>query len=138
MNKKQFLLPHVVQRAGEFLALLGVVCFLFWKHEIGLFFGGMMFSIGLILCAISREKVEDEYINYLRLKSIFRVAVVFLVYSVVFPIVNYIAIRTIDFATWGSIITILGVIRQPWFLILLYLAIFKGSIILNTRKEAIE
>lgn len=97
-----------------------------------------MFSIGLILCAISREKVEDEYINYLRLKSIFRVAVVFLVYSVVFPIVNYIAIRTIDFATWGSIITILGVIRQPWFLILLYLAIFKGSIILNTRKEAIE
>lgn len=138
MNQKQFLLPHFVQIIGEVLTLLGVVCFLFWRHEIGLFFGGMIFSIGLLLCAISREKIEDEYINYLRLKSIFRVAVVYLAYAVIFPALKYIAIHTLDLTTLGNIMAILGIFGQPWFLVLLHLAIFKGSIILTSHKGMIE
>ncbi len=138
MNQKQFLLPHFVQTIGEALALLGVVCVLFWKHEMGLYFGGMIFSIGLLLCAISKEKIEDEYINYLRLRSIFRVAIVYLAYAVISPALRYTSARTLDIATWGTIWPVISLFGQPWFLVLLYLAIFKGTLILSSRKKMIE
>ncbi len=137
MNLK-FLLPHFMQYVGLFLFLIGVVGLCFAKADYVFFFSYLLVSVGLLLVAISKEKVEDEYMAYLRVRTVFILAVLALVYGVISPIANFLLVRMLDFSTVGKISIIRSVITGLPFVVGLYLLLFKGAIIVNTKSESLS
>ena len=137
MNQK-FLFPHAMQYVGLFLFLIGVAGLCLGNVDFVYFFAYMAVSIGLLLIAMSKETTEDEYIAYLRLKSVFMLAVLALVYAVVSPILNYLLVRIVDVSTIGKVNTVWYVITRLPFVVGLYLVLFKGAIIVNSKSESQE
>lgn len=125
-----------MQIVGAMVALAGTIGFFFHEDDMILFFAFIFFSIGILLCSISREKIEDEFISYLRTRSIFLVVMVYLVWAVIDPVLSYyVAPRAFDLSSWGRVSFVLGFLRSAQFFVLIYLLLFKGAIMLNSRKE---
>lgn len=91
----QFQLPHQFKKVGWFIVIGTFVVMLirkiadvdvFWLKEVLRY----IFLVGFLMISISKEKIEDEFVEMLRAKS-YRVAFVFSVlYALVQPYVNYI------------------------------------------------
>ena len=126
MNQK-FLLPHSVQYGGLLLFLAGVAGLCFFRADYVMFFSYVVVSVGLLLIAISKEKTEDEYIAYMRMRSVFLLAVLALVYSVLSFVANFLLVRMVDVSTFGKIKIIESVIVGLPFVVGLYLVLFHGK-----------
>lgn len=91
----QFQLPHRFKKIGWIIAITAFAFMLFrkfadidafWVKEVLRY----IFLVGFLMVSISKEKLEDEYIDSLRSKS-YRIAFVLTVlYALVQPYVNYI------------------------------------------------
>ena len=138
MVNQKFLLPHVVQYVGLFLFLVGIAGLCFGSADFIVFFSCGAVSAGLLLIAISKEKTEDEYIAYLRIRSVFILAVLSLVYLVLSIAANFLLVRMVDISTYGKIKFIENLIVSLPFVVGLYLVLFKGSIIVNSKSESQE
>lgn len=134
MYQNKFLLPHFVQYIGGALSVLADVCMCFYRCEIVFILG----VIGLLLMPISRERIEDEYIGYLRMRSIFYVVLVYMVYAVASPIVGFFCLRFMAFGTFIEVRNILLVLGSMPFLALLYFLLFKGAIMLGSKRKVAE
>ena len=138
MYHNKFLLPHFVQYIGGALLVLAAVCLCFYKCEMVLFLSLMLASIGLLLMVISREKIEDEYIGYLRMRSIFYVVLVYMVFAVAFSIVRFFCVRIMAFETFIQVNNILSVLGSLPCLAFLYSLLFKGAIVLGSKRKVAE
>lgn len=97
----QFQLPHRFKKIGWIIAItVFSLMFIrkfanidaFWVKEVLRY----IFLVGFLMVSISKEKLEDEYIDSLRSKS-YRIAFVFTVlYALVQPYVNYIVDFILD------------------------------------------
>ena len=137
MYQNKFLLPHFVQHIGAALLVLAAVCLCFCKCEMVLFLSLTAASIGLLLTVISRERTEDEYIGYLRMRSVFCVVLVYMVYAVASPVVSFFGGCLMAFETFVRISDILSVCGVP-LLALLYFLLFKGAVMLGSKRKVAE
>ncbi len=78
--------------------------------------------IGLLIVTISREKIEDEFIENLRSKSFSLAFIIGVIYVLAQPLVNYIVslILQSEKASFED----LGDFQILWFLLVIYLTAF--------------
>jgi hypothetical protein len=113
---KIFILPWYIKYIGAVIILLGflnglmqilsdtpIASFFDYNSDIKVFAVYAMFILGLTLMVFSKEKIEDEYLNYIRLKSfLISIAIhsmfffIFSFTSLTLPIVNFPAIILMD------------------------------------------
>lgn len=138
MKSFKFLLPHFMQYVGLILFLIGVAGLCFSTADYVFFFSYFLMAAGLLVIAISKEAIEDEYIMYLRVRSVFILAVLALVYGVISPLADFLLTRMFDISTVGKILIVRNVITGLPFIVGLYLLLFKGSLVVNTKSETQE
>lgn len=148
MYKKSFLFPHSCQQVGWWLiltCLILAVTFLCVIENTSDSFNTMrvlqasivvLSSIGLLLLCLSKEKIEDEYISYLRIRTTTWIIVYVFVVSAIRSILLLILPWFASVSVQGSIFTIMSVaITNPILLGIVYLIIFKLSIWFYNRKS---
>lgn len=90
--------------------------------------------LSLILLCISKEKEEDEYIQSLRAKSLFIVVVyAFIVNMIAISLSRYIMFHC-SMDTYASLNRIIYNCTNIPLMAVLYIAIFKGSLLINRFK----
>lgn len=143
MKIKKIMLPHWVQPISAAVAACGLAAMIASAMfeptsataEITLFFGYWALFFGLIATVFAREKTEDEFIDHLRLASIFRVTVCYVLWSVFAAIGSYLLPRMLTLETMGQVAWVAMWPNGAIFWILLYLVLFKGAIFANSRRE---
>lgn len=147
MNKKSYLLPHSYQIMGWWLMLASLACLLCYVviesagHNHNRMVGTAVGSVAtclpflsLILLCISKEKEEDEYIQSLRAKSLFIVVVyAFIVNMIAISLSRYIMLHC-SMDTYASLNRIIYYCTNIPLMTVLYIAIFKGSLLINKFK----
>ncbi|MDE6459583.1 MAG: hypothetical protein K2K52_01945 [Paramuribaculum sp.] len=135
MFYQKFLLPHFMQFVGTVMALIGIIGLCLGIMDAISFLCYIFLSVGILLVAISKEKTEDEFITYLRMRSIIVITVICLIYSVIMPIVQYFLMRNMDMAALGRISIAQNFITSKPVVVLLYILLFKSSIIINSKSD---
>lgn len=148
MYKKSFLFPHYCQKIGWCLLLtcliLAVTFFCVLDNSANSFntlrvLQGLIIilsSVGIMLLCLSKEKLEDEYISYLRTRIAVWIIVYVFVVSAVRIIMSWTLPLFLSVHTQGLIMTIISVaITNPILLGIVYLIIFKLSIWFYNRKS---
>lgn len=148
MYKKSFLFPHCCQQIGWWLiltCLILAVTFLCVIENTSDSFNTarvlqasifVLSSIGLMLLCLSKEKIEDEYISYLRTRIVTWIIVYVFVVSAVRSILLFILSWFAPVSGQGWIFTIMSVaITNPILLGIVYIIIFKLSIWFYNRKS---
>lgn len=138
MDYRKFLLPCRAKFIGLALAIAGAcglfLCDLFFVN----FFSYIILTAGLLLVAVSREKDEDEYITFIRMRAIFYMAVICVLYTVLSPVVDYVAVHSCSLGTRSNIsLFSYGVSRLPSILFL-YIVLFRLSLMQTMPKEYAE
>lgn len=154
MERKSFLLPHWCQKMGWwmlaafllFLVVALVVSSFDDKHvfEVAEAFDGLAFAIlavlpyaGLTFICISREKEEDEYIQYVRTRSAFWVVIVAFVFGMLKIAYTQFAARYFGIEAM-QILAYVGIVFSIPTLAIVYLIIFKVSLFVNRMKSRKE
>ena len=151
MYRKSFLFPHSCQQIGWWLILtcltLAVTFLCVIENASGTFNTARVLqasifvlialsSIGLLLLCLSKEKIEDEYISYLRTRIATWIIVYVFVVSAIRSVILLILPRFASVSVQGQISTIMSVaITNPILLGIVYLIIFKLSIWFYNRKS---
>lgn len=135
MFYQKFLLPYFMQFIGAALTVCGIVALGISHIDAMMFVAYILLSVGLLLIALSKEKAEDEYITYLRMRSIITVAIVCMIYSVISPFCDYLLNHYLDFTRYLMVRNIQVLITTTPLITLLYLVLFKGSILLNSKRD---
>lgn len=121
-------LPHSFKKIGIALVVISIL-FLFARKLFSLeitetikFISKRVVLVGLLIIAISREKVEDEMIKTMRAQAFSMAFIAGVVYTLVQPLINYVASYLIekDNEPLGD----LGDFQVLWFLLTMYLLFF--------------
>mgnify|MGYP003451619346 FL=1 len=148
MKKKTYLLPHIYQKIGWWLAgasLAGWLLFfvsasLSSTITIGTVYNILMSvltflpSVALILISLSQEKQEDEYIQNIRARSVFMVVVFAFIVKMLFFSATQFFVRFCPLEIYGRL-SCLQLFTSVLVLAFLYLVIFKGSIYIDYIKS---
>lgn len=150
MEKKTYLLPHKCQTVGWWLLLLSLISIPVFitldSHghlanggDIGgwvaMFIATCLPYIAIVLVCLSREKVEDEYINHLRVRSVFYVVVFAFIIGMLELASGFISSRLLTVGQMGQVAFYTKILTNPMILAVVYLLLFKGSILINTLKS---
>ena len=148
MKKKTYLLPHIYQKIGWWLAgasLAGWLLFfvsasLSSTITIGTVYNILMSvlpflpSVALILICLSQEKQEDEYIQNIRARSVFMVVVFAFIVKMLFFNATQFIVSFCPLEIYGRL-SCLQLFTSVLVLAFLYLVIFKGSIYIDYIKS---
>lgn len=152
MKTRTFLFPYWCQKTGWWLAAISLIWWITiiiqalldsencvempdWMIQPTLFLSFILPSAALFLVCLSREKQEDEYIEYIRSRSVFVVAIIgFITALIYFPFTN-IGVRLLEFSEYKTYMVYIQIFINPIILTLLYLIIFKGSLFINWIKS---
>ena len=153
------MLPHVWQKVGMILLalclLVFAVCFRavihdrvlvntsYWKESFGRDWGSgpgvVLFTIGVVLVAISREKEEDERVCAIRQQTVIRTVVLYLIIGAISMVANLFITRWIKEA--NTMLMVIWIKRYltcvPAF-ILYYVLIFKVSLWSDNKRSGDE
>ena len=147
MNTKSILMPHICHKIGWWTLLLAVTITLV-KTILLYFFGGeimdvagymarishLILIISLSLICLSKEKIEDEMISGLRLKSIGYTAWFFFIVALVVSLLLMVQPVDSDITLYLSE---LFLICMPVGLAGLYLVIFKVMLWKSKKQEVL-
>ena len=151
--KKQHLLPHAWQWVGlgDLVAglVLGIVIYVpdVIRGEFGMsgrmermeVLGTLSYHLLLPLSAIilcfSRERIEDERIAELRMKSLATTAIIFVILLIIGPVVSFFMVRLCSPTIMGKYHLLLG---QSWWMLFVYLLIFKISYWVQNKRYSHE
>lgn len=122
-----FKLPNYWKKIGWVLLIISLVLVLAIKFMDGNFdvlksILEKAMLIGLLIITISREKIEDEFIQALRSKSFSFAFIVGVIFVLIQPLVNYIVLLL--FKPEKLIFQDLGDFMILWFLLIVYLTTF--------------
>ena len=122
-----FKLPNYWKKIGWSLFLVSLVLTLSTKLldgnfdlQISILKKAML--IGLLIVTISREKIEDEFIENLRSKSFSLAFIIGVIYVLAQPLVNYIVSLILE--SEKASFEDLGDFQILWFLLVIYLTAF--------------
>lgn len=149
MNKKSYLLPHACQKAGWWMLLASVVCLLILLAldvagvRLNWGYAGPIMGIlstflplfSLMLVCISQEKEEDEYIQSLRARAVFIVVVYTFIINMISDSLSHTLIHTLPFVTYGTLREIIYACTNVPLMAVIYLVIFKGTLLINQIKS---
>lgn len=148
MYKKSFLFPHYCQKIGWCLLLICLILaatfFCFLDNAVNSFnslrvLQGLIIilsSVGLMLLCLSKEKLEDEYISYIRMRIAIWIIVYVFVVSAIRIVLSWTLPLFLSVHSQGVIMTIISVaITNPILLGIVFLIIFKLSIWVYNRKS---
>ncbi|WP_420573424.1 hypothetical protein [Kordia sp.] len=125
---KNFGLPHSFKKIGIALVVLSIVFLLARKlfsieiSETIRFISKRVVLIGLLVIAISKEKIEDEMIKTIRGQAFSMAFIAGVVYTLIQPAINYIASLIVE--DNNDPLTDLGDFQVLWFLLTMYLLFF--------------
>lgn len=151
MENKSFLLPYYCQKVGWGLATLSLALFICFSIISTLDYGGniklprllenaiiwityILPFISLAFLCLSRERKEDEYIEYLRRNSVFIVVVIGFVAAMITYAFMMVGIRFYNIETVGLFIKYAQWFSSPLVLGIIFLLIFKGVLFVNWLK----
>lgn len=151
--KKQHLLPHAWQWVGLVALVVGIVLSivifvpLVLRGNYGMsgrmtgieILGELSYFLLLPLSAIilcfSREKIEDERIAELRMKSLATTAIIFVILLIIAPIESFFIARLCSPSFMGKYQLLLG---HSWWMLFVYLLIFKISYWVQNKRYSDE
>lgn len=146
--KKQHLLPFPWQKAGYALLLAGIVLSaIFYIPEVlrgeygtadnpvGTLSFFVLLPLSAIILCFSRERVEDERIEELRMRSVSITAVVFVILLFVRPIVSFFLARLFPAGVLGKWHLIFS---SAWWMLFVYLLIFKITYWIQDKRYSNE
>lgn len=149
MERKTYLLPHVCQKVGWWMllvSLLSITMFIAIDSTTGLSNINVALSylvsilatclpyLSMGLICLSQEKEEDEYVSHLRMRSLFWVVVFAFAAGIIEQSMNYIFVSFLTIEKRG-VLSYMNFIVNPMSLAIVYVLIFKGSILFNTIKS---
>lgn len=141
--KQNYLLPFKAQLTGWILLPLSFIIFFilsFFSLKLlpnnwDFFSISVLQHLSLFLICFSREKKEDEYLSFLRGRSIF-------ITAVIFGIIMIIRGVTASAFTYGviplndaSCFRCMGVMLEPRLMLLIYIVVYKTSLCISTIKS---
>jgi hypothetical protein len=123
-----FGLPNYFKKIGIAVAVIPFVTIIVLKiadlelSETIKFISKRILLVGLLIIALSREKIEDEMIHSLRVKAFTGAFIGGVVYTLIFPVIVYIA--KLVFGKEGKLLTDVGDFQILWFMLFMYLVFF--------------
>ncbi|MBC8754973.1 hypothetical protein H2O64_09845 [Kordia sp. YSTF-M3] len=125
---KNFGLPHTFKKFGVALVALSIL-FLFARKLFDIdvaitlkFILKRVVLVGLLIIAISKEKVEDEMIRTIRGQAFSMAFIAGVVYTLIQPLINYIVALFVE--KDKEPLTDVGDFQVLWFLLTMYLLFF--------------
>ena len=148
MQKKSILMPHACHKVGWWLLILSFIVNLakaLFVHNIDVAWyfakaSHATFIISIFLICLSKEKVEDEMISGLRLKSIGLAAYVFFVVFLILSLFLELRIATLIPSFPENLELYLSeifLIFLPLLLFVLYYGLFKWMLWRSKKEEAL-
>ena len=140
MNNKSYLLPYSCQRYGWFclaVALIATIIFLFAIESSTILQIVIICfaAVGLLLLCFSKEKNEDEYIGHLRTRILAWIVAYALVASTLKTVLSLTLVWVATLTTRGIIAYITSFFfTNPLLLGIIYLLVFKSSLLIANRK----
>lgn len=137
MNKRSYLLPHVCQKIGWWLLLISVALTLFLFYGVGdssyihiIKCASILLSTGsIILICLAKEHTEDEYISYLRARTLKWLIVYALVANAIKMNLSFFYTQYSTVEAHGYIMMwINNIFTNPLILSVIYIILFKFSI----------
>lgn len=146
MTKKSLLLPHCFQTTGWWLlaislVMLGVTLALDMNGNAqGTAFavlaiaGTCLPTLSLLLICVSKERHEDEYVAYLRTRSVLWVVAFAFVVGMIEQSTDYMSVRYLTMQQLGRQHFLMALLTNPALLAVVYLVLFKGALFINKVK----
>lgn len=144
MNTRTYLLPHRYQQLGWWLFAAPFVCVLPYmamssdealQSEKLNIIATLVFTclpyLGVGLICLSQEKQEDEYIQSLRARALFAVVVYAFIVNMVSDSLARFLMQSISLDNYGFLRTVIYAFTNTPFLAVIYLVLFKGSLVIN-------
>jgi hypothetical protein len=149
--KKQHLLPHSWQWVGLAALFLGLIPSL--KSFIPFLLSGsdyrqigvaeaisqfgflIMMPLSAVILCFSREKIEDERIAELRMKSLATTAIIYVILLIIGPLKGIILGRLFSHRIISNLHLLFG---HGWWMLFIYLLIFKISYWVQNRRYSNE
>ncbi|EDP95867.1 hypothetical protein U8527_12115 [Kordia algicida OT-1] len=124
---KRFGLPHSFKKIGIAIVIIGFIIMIVGKiadfNTLSLkFILKRVILVGLLIAALSKEKVEDEMIRTIRGQAFSMAFIAGVVYTLVQPLINYL----VSFVAKDdkSLLEDVGDFQVLWFLLTMYLLFF--------------
>ena len=125
---KNFGLPHTFKKYGIALVVISIL-FLFARKLFDIdvtiplkFILKRVVLVGLLMIAISKEKVEDEMIRTIRGQAFSMAFIAGVIYTLVQPLINYVVSLFVE--KDNEPLTDVGDFQVLWFLLTMYLLFF--------------
>lgn len=148
--KKSLLFPYRVQKIGWLLLL----CWIAWivlvismrllhvsPPECPTWIGTAAFviysflpTIATLMVCLSKEKNEDEYIEYIRGRSVFFMVVLFFSTLLLNVSLTNVGLRLWNWSPGNGYLMLSWLYTNPFIITLLYILIFKGSLFIDWLK----
>lgn len=153
--KNSLLFPHWVQKTGWFLLLCWILWialatsmrlfhlsdpdYPMWIRKGMLIIYSFLPSIATLMICLSKEKNEDEYIGYIRGRSVFLMVVLHFSALLFNVSLTNVGLRLWGFSPDNGYLMFSWLYTNPFIITLLYIVVFKGSLFINwlkTRDDA--
>lgn len=147
--KKSFLFPHWCQKTGWWMLFcwiiwIGLVLSMRLFHisfttypmlaKIGLIIYSFLPTIATFMICLSKEKNEDEYIEYIRARSVFFMVVLFFSALLLNVSITNVGLRLCGWTPSKGYLMFSWLYTNPFIITLIYIVIFKGSLFFNWLK----
>lgn len=123
-----FGLPNRYKKIGIVIVIVSFLSIIMLKisgvefSETLKFISKRVLLVGLLITAISKEKVEDEMIHSLRVKAFTGAFISGVIYTLIFPAIVYAA--KLVFNKEENLLTDVGDFQILWFMLFMYLVFF--------------
>lgn len=148
--KKSLLLPYRIQKMGWFLLLcwivwIGVVVSMrllhisrpeypTWIGTATMIIYSFLPTIATLMVCLSKEKNEDEYIEYIRRRAVFFMAVLFFSTLLLNTSLTNVGLRLWNWSPDNGYLMFSWLYTNPFIITLLYITLFKGTLFINWLK----
>lgn len=139
---KNFLLPHRCQIAGWLMIAVAIVIAVTFITvsangtilDVPVILTWIPALLGLMLVCLSREKIDDEYINSLRGRIVCILIVVAFTAKILQMIITTLSVSFGIASGVGTLIALLSLLYKPLVLVIIYIIAFKLTLFIQNRR----
>lgn len=147
--KKSLLFPYCYQKTGWHLLLLwltwiainfilrilhvSVPEYPLWIYDVLLVIYSFLPTVATLMICLSKEKNEDEYIGYIRARSVFFMVIIFFSTLLINVSLTNVGLHICGWSPHGYLM-FSWLYTNPFIITIFYIIIFKGSLLVNWLK----